>query len=75
MNLPTRDIGEYTIYLTGFTFYTIKKVSDYFVYDFPIAKLNEYIYTVVLIITVAVGVKRIWAWFSKSNKTQSNDND
>ena len=75
MSLSARDIGEYTTFILGSSFYTIKKVSDYFVYDFPIARLNEYIYAFVLLITLAVGVKRIWGWLFKSNKTKSNDDD
>lgn len=75
MDLSARDIGDYATFILGTSFYTVKKISDYFVYDFPIAKFNEYIYTVVLLITVAVGVKRIWGWLFKSKKIKSNEHD
>ena len=70
-----QDIGEYTAFLLGFSLYTAKEVAEYFMYDFPITRINEYIYTVVLLIAAAVGIKRVWCWFFKSNKTKSNEHD
>ena len=70
-----QDVGEYIAFLLGFSIYTTKKVVDYFMYDFPITKINEYIYTAVLLIAMAAGIKRVWCWFFKSNKAKSNEHD
>ena len=79
MDLKTQkvlqDVGEYIAFLLGFSLYTAKEVAEYFMYDFPIARINEYIYTVVLLIAVAAGIKRVWCWFVKSNKAKSNEHD
>ena len=64
-----QDVSEQVAFIFGFSIYTAQKVLD----DFPITKVNEYIYTIVLIITVVVGIKRIWCWFKKSNKNPESE--
>ena len=66
-----QDVLEYTGFALGFSFSTFKEVSDYFLFDFPITQVNQYIYTFVLLSTLAIAVKRIISWVLKSNKSKS----
>ena len=75
MDISTKDIVEYTGIGAGLSFSTFKEASEYFLFDFPITQINEYIYTLVLLATLTLTVKRFVTWLFKSNKAKSNDND
>lgn len=59
--------GGFTL---GLSFATFKEISDYFLFDFPITQVNQYIYTLVLLSTLAIFIKRLYGWLSKSDKPQ-----
>jgi len=71
MDLNGRDIAEYTAFAVGVIYSTFKEVSSYLLYDFPITQINQWIYALVLLTTLAIAMKRIWGWFFKSNKNES----
>ena len=69
--ITIRDGVEYTLFGSGVAYSTVMATTDYFLLDFPIEQVNQYVYTLVMLITIAIGAKRMWGW----RKKKSNDND
>ena len=59
----------------GLLISTFGAVVKTFFTEFPIAQVNDYLYGLVMLLTLAIGIKRIIGWFFKSKKVKSNEHD
>ena len=73
--LTPQDAIEYGGFVAVFLFSTLKTISDYFLFNFPITQVNNYLYSAVLMITIAVGLKRIYHWFRKKKKNGTDQTE
>ena len=71
-DISPSDLFDYTIFGAGLAFSSFKEFSHYLQFDFPIVKVNDYLYAGVLAITIFVGVKRLAAWAYRGIKLLIN---